>query len=370
MVSSPSSSPDSQQLPPVLKEFTIFDKLPAELKFKIWRMALDNGTPGRPNVLEIVYNANLRRYHVVAPNPVLLSVCHASRLEALKVYAVLELELEHAGELRADCRAPVIQSSNRHFRTYIDYSSEAIYLPQELVSQKPGCTCNNDDDDWFHCQMHRVNLAEDFLRALSRHPAAVENLRALMIPKWVEFFENIQKVFAYMGYIALFKRLKKILIDHVWDRSSNYGRLIDVYPCAKPETIPLQDVSLEQFWHELMRLEAIKLGKPTDKFTHHVDLGFESMDALRSAWHEHKQAFSVKATWEHDKPFYERLVGEHWVPGLSEELGLSAEELKAEGYRLDWSGVEIDVVGTRRELWISMEDFISSEPAFLLFGRM
>ncbi|KAH8795455.1 hypothetical protein BGZ57DRAFT_947028 [Hyaloscypha finlandica] len=105
------SQPNTVEGTPVLQEFTLFPRLPAELRLRIWAAS----KPG-PRVVEIEFDNRLS-FETLSPTspPSLLAVCRDSRNETLKFYRKL------------------LKPSNngRWFQTiYFDPHTDILYLPE------------------------------------------------------------------------------------------------------------------------------------------------------------------------------------------------------------------------------------------------
>jgi hypothetical protein len=117
-----------------LNEFTLFPKLPVELRLKIWRAAL----PG-PRIIEAYYdyeesvNGDISDgvIRTNQPPPVLLSVCHESREETLRKYITIckpenFREVEH-------CHLLMGPSKDTLFIPYANSNLSEHYLQATLV---------------------------------------------------------------------------------------------------------------------------------------------------------------------------------------------------------------------------------------------
>ena len=114
------------------KKFTLFPKLPIELRAHIWGFVARQ--EGR------VIDIRLKRYnfysmssfeYTTTPNPIILSVCKESRHEALKVYQLVEFEKcgspERAGKAN--------HNNDKRLRAYIDCSRDHLFLNLETAAK-------------------------------------------------------------------------------------------------------------------------------------------------------------------------------------------------------------------------------------------
>lgn len=101
----------------ILEEFTVFQKLPIELRTRIW----DHALPG-PRVVEVCWGRH-GLYSDCAP-PAMLHVCHESRLRALKIFKVMS------------CGDPASRYQKRaSFHTYINPKEDLVYYSFRSPSQ-------------------------------------------------------------------------------------------------------------------------------------------------------------------------------------------------------------------------------------------
>jgi hypothetical protein len=86
-----------------LKEFTLFAKLPSELRLRIWKFSL----PG-PRCLELWYHERYKQYQAPAILPQALQVCNESRQEALKHYKTTFGSLGSPGRIYFDFEVDIL----------------------------------------------------------------------------------------------------------------------------------------------------------------------------------------------------------------------------------------------------------------------
>lgn len=310
------------RLSPILTEFTLLLDLPAELRIAIWQMALRIRT--RPEALEVVFNPNTRRYRAMTTIPTLVHTCHEAREEALKTYSLLELRMgvSHGAEYQlqgvsngwpffrqmeahpSNDSPSAVPSNAKLFLTYIDYSSEILFLAKHLSSREG------------HWPTHAV----DFLTQLNLHPEASAHLQSLAVVN-LGTFPNPHLVV----YISRMKGLRRLLIDCSPHHKPPYGRFS---PWTLPWDAPITHIA------------------PRARI---IDTPGETRLEKQM-----RNRYSARV-WDGQKVRLESQLHLTVVPDLSERLSstqsrteLSAEELEALGYRTDWSGVEVEVVETRR----------------------
>jgi hypothetical protein len=96
-----------------MAEFTLFAKLPLELRRKIWCFAAST-----ERIIDISWGHRKGYYYSSIPPPSVLHASRESRIEALRCYELLEMEncWESNGDLGV------------MFRTYISYQRDTLYL--------------------------------------------------------------------------------------------------------------------------------------------------------------------------------------------------------------------------------------------------
>ena len=80
-----------------LQSFTIFEKLPLELRIKIWKFTL----PG-PRVVSLRFNRGAKQYTSSTTPPILLRTCPESRAVALETYTILILAPKYPSSVFVD----------------------------------------------------------------------------------------------------------------------------------------------------------------------------------------------------------------------------------------------------------------------------
>jgi hypothetical protein len=167
-----------------ITEFTLFSKVPIELKFKIWGMSME----GR--VIEVIYDENLDFYYSLAANPTALRVCKESRQQALLSYKVLRLKDIYGGP----------RKNKVHFKTYINLKVDTVYLSQAHSEGFMGKRGPDDELPYMGANVHSL------LMALSTIPRVASDLRSIAIDA-----ESYEPDLIGMGLTRL-KGLKEISI--------------------------------------------------------------------------------------------------------------------------------------------------------------
>jgi len=120
-----------------IEEFTLFRKLPLEIRCKVWNAALEDERFREGRIVEVRWSKNGKRFISDNRLPVLLHTCHDSRIEAQKALYLFTLAVEvsdsdeHSIALR---RLGIIMPDEYEppsvtlFNTYLDLSLDTIYL--------------------------------------------------------------------------------------------------------------------------------------------------------------------------------------------------------------------------------------------------
>ncbi|KAH7418386.1 hypothetical protein BKA64DRAFT_198050 [Cadophora sp. MPI-SDFR-AT-0126] len=132
--------PDTEEL-----KFTLFPKLPVELRFKIWRDAQPH-----PRVIDIIFTEDSPNHSFsTATPPVLLYVCRESRSETLRIYKGVSKLMKSS---TADVHRPI----------YIDPLEDVLLIADDWK------TAPADPDGWIPLDNIVSWLDEDILKAQKR----------------------------------------------------------------------------------------------------------------------------------------------------------------------------------------------------------
>lgn len=315
--------------PPALKEFTIFDELPTELRLAVWKFALLDGTPDRTSgAIEVLWDPIRHRCRAAVPIPTLLHVCHESREEALKTYELLELSLHTIRSPAVHRNAP--QFANKTFRTYIDDSSETLNLSPSMSQHS---YCANLDSVAMRACESCSNCNRDpvvaFLKDLSLNPVASQKLQSIVITPHAHPM--------HCHHIGRLKGLQTLLLDHVSFEDSWISPAEGNFTKLKPLSEPSAQTALSG---------------STGHFQFLRDHGslFRSggMDAFLKKWERLCLEESAQTGLAMYKPLWEEQL-QRMTQTLSDTHGVPVEELEAQGWRSDWSAVKVEVVESTRE---------------------
>lgn len=173
-----------------LKEFTIFERLPAELRLMIWELAIQDN---RSRVLEVEWSEKHRRAYVRTPVPSLLHVNQESREEALKSVELWEQNQYVGAESQLSIPNPL--------RAYIDYSSDVLYISSSFgLGGRFGLDAPPAPRDGFLCK-------------LVTHPIAEEKLRKIAFSYDSSTKGGIHDTFYILGLLDGLKGLENIYLD-------------------------------------------------------------------------------------------------------------------------------------------------------------
>ena len=193
-----------------LKEFTLFKKLPMELRLKIWSFALLGQPPRRIRVMQKKVDAkngdlrNAGHFYTDTPLPITLHICQESRKEALKVYELLEIK-QYNPNSRALQLLRALHNSVRvkappmtDFRTYINYSEDYLYLdPSRMIF-------SSEEYHWDKHQLCPGLPVLKFVDSLLQHPRAGRKLQNITL-EWDAFFSDKNFLIASDIFDALIK---------------------------------------------------------------------------------------------------------------------------------------------------------------------
>jgi hypothetical protein len=185
-----------------LQEFTLFPLLPTELRLQIWRHAC------APRITVLSYDPCSNAFRCPTPPPVLMQVCHESRVEAQRVYARCYLESsalplngrpqdEYPHKDFKNNSTTAITDSRRYF--YHHPEQDTLYVPRPSFR-------SNGYSSWVFDVEHRLpwvsadvvrRLGVDFVPPTVRRPWEVYNKVTLM-----RSFKGLEMAYMVIGAIS------------------------------------------------------------------------------------------------------------------------------------------------------------------------
>jgi hypothetical protein len=183
-------------------KFNRFPKLPIELRYKIWSLALPDA-----RVIEILWNSKSNKYYTDAPQPTILRVNKESRGEALRFYEAWVINVRKeppatpcrltrsASAKKKQYEEQSKQNTSILFGTYVNFSTDTVYFSS-------------------HCLNDR-RLAED-LNRFSRFILSKQISRLkLLAVQWKRHYRSTNNttlwLFAMVPYMMRFGSARKLL---------------------------------------------------------------------------------------------------------------------------------------------------------------
>ncbi|KAL2074752.1 hypothetical protein VTL71DRAFT_8531 [Oculimacula yallundae] len=202
MAASTNSMPagvDPQQIDDECRMFTLFPKLPIELRFKIWREAQPE-----PRVIDLIFPENkLGVGFSNATQPVLLSVCQESRSETLKIYKPVSESMKSCSSYIG---CPIYIDPLDEVLLIADDSHYTFYHPEMIISLETIISWLNTDvlkflsflgiGLWMMETYIDIRPTEPALLSLSKF-LALDYVVAVVCPVSIQRHPNVSIEFVY-----------------------------------------------------------------------------------------------------------------------------------------------------------------------------
>lgn len=220
------------------RDFSLFPKLPFEMRLKIWNSALEEELHREGRIVEVRWSHITKRYISDNPTPVLLRTCRDSRSEARKALKLLAVAVEISNPHQQVFELTRLgfdtdEDNNRPFvtlfRTYFDFDRDTIFLSHHHFGNR---------------FLPAPKLTE-FLSALNDQRHVAEKLRYLAFG-FSESRADVQELGARMFNMKALEMVTFVFDDKCCSRSGGFRSSVQHKELVKFEEIKFPDAPLFQ----------------------------------------------------------------------------------------------------------------------------
>jgi hypothetical protein len=325
-----------------IEEFTLFRKLPLEMRRKVWNAALEEERFREGRIVEVRWSKNGKRFISDNYIPVLLHTCHDSRIEARKALNLLTLAVEvsdsdeHAVILR---RLGIVMPDEHKppsvtlFRTYLDLSLDTIYLAHRHF----------ENGDPRSQQPAKLN---EFLKALNGQRLVAQKIRYLAFSG--ELFKA-EEAGASMFNMKALRTVKFVFEDRCCFKSrcarEPHSKLVKFEEMSFPTAPSTQHPQAPQLFSMHMQQNNIGqfnpgiVGGPMQQVPGfaHFNTGLAPLFGLSE---EDKRLLKIQAVWHQKDDDLATYLEDMVADRMSESQGQARE---------DWSDLETFAVTAERD---------------------